>query len=622
MKGMIWWWSGPTTHEDSYYAQALYKPVLDDSYNKYGNVPAFGNYLFNTNSMYQDKKEALQKIGQFLNTKKTTGTGTYILGDLLYNGQFPQYPQYVGRESGQYSRVFAPGEMGDVSKTAIAKVDIMGGNFDPAPVGCAGFRYFTVLNDPAAYFLVTNLNEDGHPIDLRVWLNSNNSAKLLKAEVFDPLGSGYWEKLYAKQNTMMLHLPQNGAQIIRISNVEPNNGVTSGDFPRGYRFGVARTENNKTKIILDKNFYSTTGATEDVEIATNIEAEVFSLQNKSGSTPYTDLATFRVLNYSYNGTTNMQIEYRIYSQNSSGAFTMQTPVTYVVPRPNASSSAYRVRPLALDTNNDGIDELGYYVIYNNTYSIYKPTSSTAIRTYTDNSNPKEFYSLAGYVFGVKYKNVPTYYIYNSDTHFFYTDIDYDGIMDLPGEKQEMGWWFGSWSPMPIVGDWFQDSYTNTWEFGTYEYAKHFGYTCFVLNFSHESVGSYFEFNYGAGYPTDKPLAWIPRNYSVTKSSSEAVEEETAEMPSDFSIANYPNPFNPTTTIRYALPTESRVTLEVFNILGQRVAELLNDVKPAGTMEVQFNASHLPSGVYIYRFTATSLDNGKRFEKINKMMFLK
>ena len=67
--------------------------------------------------------------------------------------------------------------------------------------------------------------------------------------------------------------------------------------------------------------------------------------------------------------------------------------------------------------------------------------------------------------------------------------------------------------------------------------------------------------------------------------------------------NYPNPFNPSTTIRYALPNRSHVTLMVFNTLGQKVGELVNADIDAGSHELQFNAANLASGVYFYQIQA-------------------
>ena len=67
--------------------------------------------------------------------------------------------------------------------------------------------------------------------------------------------------------------------------------------------------------------------------------------------------------------------------------------------------------------------------------------------------------------------------------------------------------------------------------------------------------------------------------------------------------NYPNPFNPSTTIRYALPERSHVTITIFNALGQVVSTLVESEMEAGYHEVTFDASQLSSGIYLYRLTA-------------------
>jgi hypothetical protein len=98
----------------------------------------------------------------------------------------------------------------------------------------------------------------------------------------------------------------------------------------------------------------------------------------------------------------------------------------------------------------------------------------------------------------------------------------------------------------------------------------------------------------------------------------AVHNGTAtELPKEFSLSqNYPNPFNPATTIRYSLPSSSRVNLGVYNVLGQLVSELVNEEATIGWKEVQWNAEDVPSGVYFYRLQAGT------FAETKKLILLK
>jgi len=76
---------------------------------------------------------------------------------------------------------------------------------------------------------------------------------------------------------------------------------------------------------------------------------------------------------------------------------------------------------------------------------------------------------------------------------------------------------------------------------------------------------------------------------------------SSAVPKNFSVSqNYPNPFNPSTTFQFQIPTTGLVTIKVFDILGREVVTLLNDIKPAGTYQITWNASAWPSGVYFYR----------------------
>jgi hypothetical protein len=95
-----------------------------------------------------------------------------------------------------------------------------------------------------------------------------------------------------------------------------------------------------------------------------------------------------------------------------------------------------------------------------------------------------------------------------------------------------------------------------------------------------------------------------------------VTEFTGEI-NDYSLSNnFPNPFNPTTNIRFQIADFGFVSLKVYDVLGNEITTLVNEEKPVGSYEVEFNASNLPSGVYFYRLQAGS------FNQIKKMILLK
>lgn len=99
------------------------------------------------------------------------------------------------------------------------------------------------------------------------------------------------------------------------------------------------------------------------------------------------------------------------------------------------------------------------------------------------------------------------------------------------------------------------------------------------------------------------LTWF--NQTVTPTS---VEYDGSVIPVEFELfANYPNPFNPETTIKYALPAKSPVFLSIFTMLGQRVATLVNEPQEPGTYSVRWNGvdeqgGKVSSGMYLYQLT--------------------
>jgi len=96
-----------------------------------------------------------------------------------------------------------------------------------------------------------------------------------------------------------------------------------------------------------------------------------------------------------------------------------------------------------------------------------------------------------------------------------------------------------------------------------------------------------------------------------------VEEELIEVPTEYLLSqNYPNPFNSSSVIKYSVSKSSHVSLKIFNTLGEEIEALVNEEKPVGTYELNWNAANLPSGVYFYRLQAGD------FVQTRKMILLK
>src|SRR5690606_33400489 len=113
-------------------------------------------------------------------------------------------------------------------------------------------------------------------------------------------------------------------------------------------------------------------------------------------------------------------------------------------------------------------------------------------------------------------------------------------------------------------------------------------------------------------PTQLALRMIVHNESVS-----AAIEVAAALPTEFALdQNFPNPFNPSTDIRFALPVDANVVLEVYTIAGQKVATLANKSFKAGQHTVRFDASRLSSGVYLYKIVAGT------YAATNKMTLIK
>jgi hypothetical protein len=104
---------------------------------------------------------------------------------------------------------------------------------------------------------------------------------------------------------------------------------------------------------------------------------------------------------------------------------------------------------------------------------------------------------------------------------------------------------------------------------------------------------------------------------ITKVNTPVTALEENLLPTEIKLQqNYPNPFNPTTSLQYAISSRQFVTLKVYELLGREIATLVNEEKPAGEYEVEFNSTNLPSGIYFYQIKAGN------FVETKKMVLLK
>ena len=127
---------------------------------------------------------------------------------------------------------------------------------------------------------------------------------------------------------------------------------------------------------------------------------------------------------------------------------------------------------------------------------------------------------------------------------------------------------------------------------------------------HPSVGLY-------NYMKKITNLWADPSLILKYDTTVGVEKIEKELPQNFTLyQNYPNPFNPATTIKFVLPVNSRVKINVYNSLGQLVETLVDKEMQSGYHEINFNASKLASGVYLYQLQAGE------YISVNKMLLLK
>lgn len=206
-------------------------------------------------------------------------------------------------------------------------------------------------------------------------------------------------------------------------------------------------------------------------------------------------------------------------------------------------------------------------------------------------------------------------IYNGTLSYAQYDLNFPigGEVFLQGETYTISWWSNHLAPtldieLSIDGG-------DTWSYIVKDLPDNhttYEWTTPMINSNNCLIRL-------GGYPCSYDVS--DSIFTITFASS--VDE--VNLPKEFSLEqNYPNPFNPRTKIRFEIPEviasgmkqSLHITIKVYNILGNEVASLVNDHKPAGNYEIEFNGSELPSGVYFYELRAGS------YIETRKMLLIK
>ncbi|MBK7631411.1 MAG: T9SS type A sorting domain-containing protein [Ignavibacteriales bacterium] len=187
---------------------------------------------------------------------------------------------------------------------------------------------------------------------------------------------------------------------------------------------------------------------------------------------------------------------------------------------------------------------------------------------------------------------------------------------------------------PIVLYWNEHPNVNVTQYNIWRQVKHNGVmgVAQLIATTNRGTTSYVDYDYNLtrSYTNDLLYYDVRPYYSTEGTYSDndwfavfgvlmpktSDSTSVAEMELENSLANFPNPFNPSTNISFSIKEAGHVNIKVFDLIGQQVAELVNEEKEAGSYQISFNASHLPSGIYIYTI------NAGIYSQTRKMLLMK
>jgi hypothetical protein len=294
---------------------------------------------------------------------------------------------------------------------------------------------------------------------------------------------------------------------------------------------------------------------------------------------------------------------------------------------------YKIYNVTFKNNFVGVGNGGTITVNGQNYS--SPTSQFEVREDLSISVSAVLHTINGIDYTFSQWNDGN----TSNPRTFYPSENSTYTANFTGKPTNSGEYvnFGSTVGQPIVIYWTDNPNTNVTQYQIWRRVKHNGVVGADTHIGtvNRGVQTFTDYSYllTASYSAD--LIWydVRAFYSVENTYSDsqwsavfgeydlspkineenyAEEKASEEIVHDFKLYdNYPDPFNPTTTIKYQLPEAGMVTLKVYDILGREVVELVNENKSPGYYEVNFDASKLTSGVYIYTIQAGKYMESKK-----------
>jgi len=557
-------------------------------------VPPMDRMIFinNRNNLVQPTASAIKKVGEFLNRAMTNEPGIKI-GDKLLQNHIDPNCVIIGDTSNYVDNLM----IGSTSKVLLNSVDIIdmqnGGrtlSHTPNDPRLVGVGYLNTVSQPEkSFFLITNLDKDNSR-DTKLRLKFNTSRRMfLRVTANDEIN--VCNRLYPANGLVLLTLPAKGALLIEVETTNTPDALNNDNFPNGKRFGISRVEGNSTHVILDKYFYQYGSTNNEFAQSLYIDGtnnQVFTLNTNNDN--YSDIGSMK---YSFSKDTAV-VTFDFYRQMAGASFTHDSTC---ILRINTGSNV-TISPIVYPIAN-GIDKYGCVINNGSNYRIKIPGLNQDI-TLSGNC-----YSPTGLVkYGRWNKNlsVPTLIVFRKDVNTFYIDT-----IGTRTSFKEIGFSNGE-NAIPLIGDWANRTGSPSIdEYGVLS-DNYFYSHGFYLNFSNTDGWSYFEFPYGN--PGDQPLVWTPYPDNAGQDTSIAVDKSCLNKINNLSVSSYPNPFNPSITLRAVLPSEAYTEITIFNILGQKVSTIVSEVLKPGEHNFVWNASTYSSGIYIVRYNI----GGKHFSK--------